>query len=256
MDTKSASELREHMLWTYYGLRVGLAVIGISLPLLLLVVGWLLHGASLEPSISHYYYTADGFGAFITRDLFVGGLVAVGACLYLYKGFSDNENIALNAAGAFAVLVGWLPPTDPVKGASVISTLHGLSAVSLFLCIAYVSLFRSRDTLELLPEPKRATFSRLYTLTGVAMVVSPLVAVVLSFVLEPASRFRTAIFFVETLAIWAFAAYWIIKTKEMRLSDAETRSLGGELKRECVPVGGRGAAAATMRETIVPDAAR
>lgn len=253
MDTKTSSELREHMLWTYYGLRGGLAILGISLPLLLLVAGLVLHDTWLEPSISRYYYTPDRFGAFITRDLFVGGLVAVGMCLYLYKGFSDKENVALNFGGAFAVLVALLPPGEPTKASGIVATLHGISAVLFFLCIAYVSLWRSRDTLELLPESRRPAFSRLYTMTGVAMVVSPLAAVVLSFVLEPASRFRTLIFFVETLAIWAFAAYWIIKTKEMRISDAEMRSLGGALKRAVVSAPERSGAPAPA-EKIVPEA--
>lgn len=229
MDRKRSSELREHMLWTYYGLRVGLAAIGISLPLLLLLAGLLLHGTWLEPSISRYYHTPDRFGAFITRDIFVGGLMAVGACLYLYKGFSDKENVALNFAGAFAALVALLPPGHPQRDSGAIATLHGIAAVSFFLCIAYVSLWRSRDTLELLPEQERPVFARRYTATGIALVVSPLVAVVLSFVLEPASQFRTAIYFVETLAIWAFAAYWMTKTREMRISDAETRGLSGQL---------------------------
>jgi hypothetical protein len=38
------------------------------------------------------------------------------------------------------------------------------------------------------------------------MITSPLVAVALSFALEPTSRFRTLVFWVETLAVWTFAA--------------------------------------------------
>ena len=41
------------------------------------------------------------------------------------------------------------------------------------------------------------------------MVVSPLVAVVLSSLLNPASPFAVSIFFVETFGVWAFAAYWM-----------------------------------------------
>jgi hypothetical protein len=68
------------------------------------------------------------------------------------------------------------------------------------------------------------------------MIVSPVVAVGLSWALEPASRFRTLIFCVETLGVWTFGAYWLIKTCEMRQTKAERRALGAELQRELVPV--------------------
>jgi hypothetical protein len=35
--------------------------------------------------------------------------------------------------------------------------------------------------------------------------------------------------------VWTFAAYWIIKTGEMRETKAERRALDAELKREVVP---------------------
>ena len=144
-DPKSSAELQEHMLWTYYGLRVGLATIGIALPILVVTVGGLLHDVWLEPSISAYYYTPPKLPWFTARDIFVGGLLAAAACLYLYKGFSNKENVALNFGGAFAVLVALLPTAAPGHQSGVVSKLHGTSAVLFFLCIAYVSLARSRD---------------------------------------------------------------------------------------------------------------
>ena len=247
MDNKSASELREHMLWTYYGLRVGLAAIGIALPVVVLLAGGVLHHVWFEPSISRYYYTESRLAAFTTRDLFVGGLIAVGACLYLYKGYSTKENVALNLAGIFAVLVAVLPTAATASDGGVVSMLHGTSAVLFFLCIAYVSLFRSRDTLDLLPPAKQAQYTRRYLWTGLAMIASPLAAVGLSFALEPISRFRTMIFWVEALAVWTFAVYWIIKTGEMRLSEAEKRTLNVELKRQVVPATVAGGADSSVR---------
>lgn len=261
MDRKSAGELQKHMLGTYYTLRIGLAGIGIALPIVVLLAGGVLHHVWLEPSLSQYYYTAGRLRAFTTRDLFVGGLFAAGACLYLYKGFSTKENIALNLAGIFAILVALLPTAPPSSAGYLVSKLHGASAVLLFLCIAYVSLFRSRDTLPLLSVAKQRRYSRLYRATGIAMIVSPLGAVALAFLLEPASRFRTLIFWVETLAVWAFAAYWILKTMEMRETKAEQRGLDAELRREIVtgtpggepaPVLVGSAPTATAMQEVVP----
>lgn len=189
----------------------------------------------LEPSISQYYHTEGRLSSFTTRDLFVGGLFAVGACLYLYKGFSTRENVALNLAGVFALCVAVLPAAATHTDRGLVSVLHGTSAVLFFLCLAYVCLFRSNDTFHLLPSAKRARYARSYFWVGLAMITSPLAAVALSFVIEPISRFRTLIFWVETLAVWTFAAYWIIKTGEMRETKAERRALDAELKREVVP---------------------
>ncbi|HEX7242885.1 MAG TPA: hypothetical protein VF263_21540 [Longimicrobiaceae bacterium] len=225
MDRKSPGELQEHMLGTYYGLRVGLAAIGVAFPLVLLFTGGFLHHVWGVPSISAYYLQPSRFPFFTTRDFFVGGLFAVGACLYLYKGFSTRENVALNLAGVFAALVALLP--------TGFSALHGPAAVLFFLCIAYVSLRCSRDTLHLLPPAKQARYARLYLWTGVAMVAFPLTALLLSYTSEDLGR--TRVFWVEAFAVWAFAAYWITKTFEMRETRAEKRALDAELRREVVP---------------------
>jgi hypothetical protein len=234
MDRKSANELQNHMLGTYFGLRIGLAVIGIALPLTVLFAGGVLHHVWLEPSISQYYHT-EGLSFFTTRDFFVGGLVAAGACLYLYKGFSTKENVAFNLAGVFALFVALLPTAATSTERGLVSILHGISAVLFFLFIAYVSLFRSQDTLHLLSPAKRRRYGWAYLGTGVAMIASPLAAVMLSFALDPTSRFRTVIFWAETFAVWTFAVYWIIKTREMRETKAEKRALEAELKRDVVP---------------------
>jgi hypothetical protein len=233
-EPRSRDELQEHMLWTYYGLRVGLAAIGIALPILVLLAGGVLHDVWLEPSLSAYYHTPPRLLWFTTRDILVGGLLAASACLYLYKGFSNKENIALNLAGVFAVFVALLPTAAAGQPSGAVSKLHGTSAVLFFLCIAYVSLFRSGDTLHLLSPAKRGPYERLYKATGMAMIASPLAAVVLSFVLTPASPVTTLTFWVETFGVWSFAAYWIIKTREMRESHAERHALDAELKRGLV----------------------
>ncbi|MET0398973.1 MAG: DUF998 domain-containing protein [Longimicrobiaceae bacterium] len=256
MDRKSADELQEHMLGTYDSLRTGLWVIGGALPLVVLLAGGVLHHVWLEPSISDYYHTGSGTRFFTTRDFFVGGLLAVGACLYLYKGFSTRENVALNLAGGFAAVVA-LFPTAGAEGGDLVSGVHATAAVLFFVCIAYVSVFRSRDTLRLLPLDRRPHYARRYVWTGLAMFLLPLAAVVLSYVIEPRSPFRAVIFFVETAGVWAFAWYWRIKSREMRESRAEKHALDAELEREVVPAtppaaAGVGGATGAILRTITP----
>ena len=85
------------------------------------------------------------------------------------------------------------------------------------------------------------------------MIASPLAAVVLSLLVHGESMKRV-IFFVETFGVWSFAAYWWIKTLEMRETDAEQRGLDGELEREAVaPVpagGGEGGGARAVDKVI------
>src|SRR5262245_15648982 len=107
MEKKSPGQLQEHMLWSYYGLRAGLVVIGGALPILVMLSGFF-HDDPLRGSLSDYYNGPAG-GFLTSRDIFVGGLLAAAACLYLYKGYSDKENIALNVAGICAVMVAFFP---------------------------------------------------------------------------------------------------------------------------------------------------
>ena len=259
MDQKSADELQEHMLGTYHGLRIGLVVIGFALPIVLFLAGIALHGAGLEPSISRYYYTVDRVRFLTTRDLFVGGLLAAASCLYLYKGYSTRENVALNLAGVFALGVALLPTAEHKGNGGLIPTLHNTSAVLFFLCIAYVSVFRSRDTLRLLPAERRARYAQLYLWTGLAMVLSPLAALGVSYLLEPTSRPRTLVFWIESFGVWAFAAYWYFKTREMGESSAEEGALDAKLERRVVPTtspdqpGATSGASGAILRTLTPE---
>ncbi len=81
-------ELLPHILSTYFILRIGMGIIAIAFPISLWFVG-LLRGVELQTSMSAYYHTS-------MQDVFVGILFALGTFLYLYKGFSKGENIALN----------------------------------------------------------------------------------------------------------------------------------------------------------------
>lgn len=208
--------ITKHITLTYVNLRVGMAIIAFLLPLLLAL--WsLFSGTKLLPSISAYYHTP-------MRDVFVGSLVAVGACLYLYKGFSDRENKALNCAGIFAVGVAFLPTcipdvsimTDDMCNQGlpcVVKWLHRISAFLFFIPVAYVSTFRGKDTVNLIDDEKiRNKYLYLYRIIGPLMIVLPAIAVIY-FVIKDSD---SIIFFVESAAIWAFALFWLTKVRELK----------------------------------------
>jgi hypothetical protein len=233
LKDQDESALRDHTFSTYMTLRYGMAVLGVAFPLLLWAVGKLVYGISLRPSMSHYYFAPypDNLQdtTFPMRVWFVGLLFAIGTNLYLYKGFTNWENVALNLAGAFAVLVA-LFPMDIACTANCGASLHGTFAILLFVCLAFVSVFCAQATLDYLPsEPPglRKKFLRRYRSLGVLMLVSPLVALMLTVVTNHRSPL---IFVAEWFGVWSFAAYWWVKSQEMELSGAERHALAGTIR--------------------------
>jgi hypothetical protein len=100
------------LLSTYRHLRLAMVML-----LGLLLVAVLLRAEStpdfcFEGSISAYYFTS-------VRAVFVAVLCALGTCLIVYRGNRDAEDIALNASGALAFVVAFVPTRVP--GATGIS---------------------------------------------------------------------------------------------------------------------------------------
>jgi hypothetical protein len=104
----SDRELQERIVSTYNSQRFGMAAIAVATPIVVVVWGLVFH-VGWQNSISAYYFAPQGdtlaYSAYPVRVLFGGLLFALGSFLYLYKGFSWREDIALTSAGAFAVLV-------------------------------------------------------------------------------------------------------------------------------------------------------
>lgn len=203
------NNLQDHILKTYFTIRVGMALVGILFPLVLWF-GGLLIGVKLQGSISAYYHTP-------MRNVFVGSLFAIGTFLYSYRGFSNKENIALNFAGILALCVALLPTSAIVDLKCDTFTapyLHGISATLFFFFIAYVCIRRSSDTLDTITPKSRQNFYKLlYKIIGSSMIVLPLLSALL---LHLWGETQSIIFFVEFACVWAFGIYWIAKSIEIR----------------------------------------
>jgi hypothetical protein len=222
-----SGDIREHILSTYIKLRLGMVVFAALLPFVLWIGGRIFADLPLQGSISAYYHA----GHSAMRDVFVGVLFAVGIFLYLYKGYSPLENWALNFAAIFVVGVAIFPMQwDCGETCSKIS-LHGSLAVLFFLSIGYVCIFRSGDTLDLMKDKvKAARYKKAYKLQGTAMVVLPLIAVALSWLLRRHSEWDSTIFLVETVGVLVFASYWCVKTLEIKVTNSESLAMDRRLK--------------------------
>ena len=206
---------------SYVILRNGIGVIGFALPIVLVVGGGLDH---VQGSLSAYYHFSPGrpgeYGAGLMRDEFVGMLCAIGAFLFFYRGHSIQEDVALNVAGIAAVLVALFPmdwPPDATAAMSMAAKVHSWSAAAFFVTIAYVCVFRSRDTLCMLDDSRRRrAFERIYLLFGILMVATPATVALLHMSEGLRTGYKTLA--VETAGVFVFAAFWLVKSWEVRSS--------------------------------------
>jgi len=218
-------KLQKNILSTYFTLRMGIVGLSLALPLVLYFGGrWWGGIDSLATSMSAYYGEHGG----AMRNWFVGILWTVGSFLYLYKGFSDLENVLLNCAGGFAVAVAMVPCNCWSDAVGASNKLHVVVAVSFFLSMAAVCWFCADDTITLLPTKElQDQFKRRYLAITLALLVSPLAAVVASYALQQHANYK---FFVEAFGVWMFGYYWWTKSREFRITSAEKRAADGTLK--------------------------
>lgn len=103
VPTRDEQGQRLAVLRTYRYLRVAtLVVVG----MLLIAVVRQIAAASgcIQTSISAYYFTA-------AHSVFIAALCVIGACLIVYKGSTDTEDVVLNFSGFLAFVVAFVPTT-------------------------------------------------------------------------------------------------------------------------------------------------
>ena len=200
---------------SYFMLRRGMALLALAFPVILWIGGGV---GDLQGSLSAYYH-ADGGRM---RDVFVGVLWALGSFLLLYRGYSRREDWALNGAGLAAVTIsmapmGWPPGTsDTMTGLA-----HNAAAISFFLLIAYVCIFRAGDTLAVIRDRAAAARFRIsYRWLGVLMVLAPL-TVLAAHLLLPRPDEPRFLFFIEAAGVYVFAAFWLVKSREIALIERQ-----------------------------------
>jgi hypothetical protein len=241
MSRSNPPSLRDHIIATYGSLRNGIGLLSIALPILLAGIGYFKYGLILQNSISAYYHafvTTQQFpdilavaGNGVMRNWFVGILWAIGFFLILYKGYGRRENNALNLAGILLIIVAMFPMDWKCGEACPKVSVHGIAAILFFLSIGYVCIFRSGDTLKLVKDLNdRESYLRWYRRIGAVMWAFPLVVTLLEFFKLHPFGSRT-VFFIEVAGIWAFAAYWLIKSREIAVTNADSEIVQNKLSR-------------------------
>lgn len=112
-----AAARREFVIKTWRYLRLGMIALVIGLGTAVTYEIVRRHGDCVQTSISAYYYTH-------AQAIFVGSLIAIGACLICLRGSTELEDILLNLAGMLAPVVAIVPTPD----AGDCSSLEGIPA--------------------------------------------------------------------------------------------------------------------------------
>ncbi len=206
-------EDEESLVFSYLELRKTLGILGISLPFIMAVGGWIIFNTGLRGSISSYYHTG-------MRDVFVGLLFAMGFFLLSYKGYERADDLAGDLGFVFALGVALFPTTPQgAGGSSIIGYLHMAFTVLFFSTLIYFSFFLfTKSDPEKSPTKRKLQRNKVYRICGITMSVCILLIAV--YVLLPDSaeailKPYKIVFWLETIAIWAFGISWLVKGETM-----------------------------------------
>jgi hypothetical protein len=228
----------------YGKLRTRMGVLAFVFPVVVVAAGfrW---GLGLQPTLSDYYFAdkpvSGRIDLYPVRLWFCGVLAIVGFFLWKYAGFSKNEDRWLNAAGSFVLGVAIFPMLVDGKsdfnpfewiGLSQLSP-HGVSAVLAFVCIAIVIFWFSDETLLELKDADPAAYTwykNIYRLIAGYMAFSITASVIMHYLNQKQGSW---ILIAEASGIWAFAAYWFVKNRELEevkriLKGKKPIGLGGD----------------------------
>lgn len=201
---------------SYLTLRRAVGILGISIPFVM-VIGSVVFGdcREIQSSISAYYYTN-------MRNIFIGIICAVAFFLFAYKGYDRRDSVAGNLGCLFALGVAFFPtsveaPLTPCIHEHivnpVISSIHFVSAGLFFMVLAYFSivLFTKGSSR---PTPRKLQRNRLYRFCGYTIIVC-LLGIAAYFIhfekKYPALDNLDPVFWLESIALWAFGLSWLTK---------------------------------------------
>lgn len=220
---------------TFWRLRKAIGILGISLPILLVILSVIgVSGTEVQPSISHYYFTN-------LRDIFTGILCATGLFLILYKGhknrlFWRNDSALTNLAGVMAFGIAFFP-TCPNDCAEKVDTLvpacegwlgllhYGFAGV-FFLILALISLavftIGQRNEAH---EHSAWNENNIYRICGWLIILF----MILTFLFEQFKVFPYSTLIFEALMLFAFGTSWLVKGRILGDKGAIGRKVYNEI---------------------------
>ncbi|HEY6503334.1 MAG TPA: hypothetical protein VIZ28_05110 [Chitinophagaceae bacterium] len=215
-STQKKENSGQSLVVSYMTIRKAVGVLGMLLPVILVTgLFFFKNCAAVQPSISDYYYTR-------MSSFFTGTLCAVALFLFSYKGYDKKDSFASNLAGAFALGVAFFP-TSPnpdsspcnifnITGDATVNIIHFISATLFFLALAYMSYFLFTKSSGH-PTREKKMRNNVYKTCAVIIVLS-IVGIMLYFEVKALKDLLSGyniVFYLETIALWAFGFSWLTK---------------------------------------------
>jgi hypothetical protein len=201
---------------SYVFTRFAIGLLGVLLPPVLVLLEPALFDGLPAPrgSLSAYYYSG-------LRELFVGGLWAIGVFLVVYKFLDFSwESLLSSLAGVAVVLVAVFPTERPgdgvaltpfqVKfGESTVTAIHYGAAVAFIAVLIPIVLFFARDE----GKRNRKSWQSFHTVSAAFILFGAALAAFAGITGGP----DKGVLFGEWIVIWAFGASWLAKGAERRV---------------------------------------
>lgn len=235
--TSEIHENRDTLKNTYLKLRTNIGILGISLPIIVWLIHFMLTGEGVLDSISAYYHTE-------MRNVFVGILSTIGFFLLTYdpafvdpkyRGQKDHK-LGL-WAGLSAILAAIFPTAPNLSPLSIsdqwFNVIHMISASLLFMLLIYFSigLFTLGDT----SDPAKQNRNNVYIWSGIVMAASILLMAIywgldyFNFDIISSLEAYSPIFWLEGVALIAFGIAWFVKGQGLRKLSVRGKSISNIL---------------------------
>jgi hypothetical protein len=190
------------VLVSYITLRRVVGFLGVGLPVIVAIVGWVVMGFwRFEPTISDYYRIESA------RNAFEGILFTIAWFLFTYRGFDRGDELTGEFACLFALLVAIVPCT-----VDSLARYHYVAAGGFFITLI-VFAFRFRKSAPVgRKTPEKEKRNAVYLICAIVMILCIATIGVFGSSLHDARLIGVpAVYLLETLALWAFGVSWFIK---------------------------------------------
>lgn len=206
---------------SYLFMRVMVGLIGISLPIVLVLVDRIIFSGEPSPrsALSSYYYSG-------VRDLFVGALCATAVFLVTYKVVERNlDNTVTVVAGIAALMIALFPterssesipltPLQDLLGETVVGVVHYAASAVFILGLSAMSYFfgRREGERERRPGHRPPVFWQWYHWACAGLILLAVGFMAISSLVGEPPR---ALLYGEAISVWAFGASWLMKGLEL-----------------------------------------
>ena len=208
---------QNELVLSFLSVRRAIGALGFFLPLALLAAS-LVELGGLRTSLSAYYYSP-------MREVFVGTLIAQAVFLWSYEGFRPEAGELITdrrmarLAAVSVALVALLPTAGPSAPCTVLQCLLGAGPSALIHLVAAGLFFGALAVFCLVlfvkgveDGPEKRASNRIYRLCGWTILGSiGMIVVLFATGLDEALAPLRPVFWMESLASFAFATSWAVK---------------------------------------------